>query len=184
MGCGERLSAILISGVLRANGIPGKYINMSTAFEKPVHTGDSEYHRHVQEAIQVRHRRYSRVAHTGAVVWRFGETGCIVPCPRRICYPALTLFLEALTLRSHSPPLTPPPPPPPLALTQHDLQCAEARVTFSVCGRGAGGDGLHGPFQGRHCAECRQVRSACVSVLSMRMRECVSVARLRECVSK
>lgn len=52
VGCGERLSAILISGVLRANGIPGKYINMSRAFEKAVHTGDSEYHRHVQKAIK------------------------------------------------------------------------------------------------------------------------------------
>ena len=47
------MSAILISGVLRANGIPGTYINMSSAFEKPVHTGESDYHQHVQDTIQV-----------------------------------------------------------------------------------------------------------------------------------
>lgn len=52
VGCGERLSALLISGVLRANGIPGRYINMSNAFGRPVHTGEPEYHLHVQKAIQ------------------------------------------------------------------------------------------------------------------------------------
>lgn len=52
VGCGERLSALLISGVLRANDIPGRYINMSSAFSKAVHTGDPEYHVHVQNAIQ------------------------------------------------------------------------------------------------------------------------------------
>ncbi|EDQ92671.1 uncharacterized protein MONBRDRAFT_22547 [Monosiga brevicollis MX1] len=52
VGCGERLSAGLIAGVLRENDIPAAYVNLSNLFRDPLDASKTGYHRLATAAIR------------------------------------------------------------------------------------------------------------------------------------
>jgi aspartate kinase len=52
IGCGERLSAGLIAGVLREHSIPAVYVNLSNLFRSPLETDKTGYHIKATAAIR------------------------------------------------------------------------------------------------------------------------------------
>lgn len=52
IGCGERLAAGLVAGVLRENDIPAVYINLSNLFRTPLDTSKTGYHIKATAAIR------------------------------------------------------------------------------------------------------------------------------------
>jgi aspartate kinase len=51
-GCGERLAAGLIAGVLREHDIPAVYINLSNLFRVPLDTNKTGYHREATAVLR------------------------------------------------------------------------------------------------------------------------------------
>lgn len=102
IGCGERLSAGLIAGVLRENDIPAIYVNLSNLFRTPLNASEMGYHTKAISAI--RHYLEREVDVDGVVPVITGylgdvQGGIIHGIGRG--YSDLTAALVAAALRAH-----------------------------------------------------------------------------------